>query len=498
MASHPEHSRTASSGGPPNSGAANVSPDRDQTVLPHSRDPKQPETISSSAGGTSVTGTNISSDETAGVHVGPNSELGHYRLLKKLGEGGMGSVWEALHTKLDKHVAVKVLPATWSRDPALLSRFEREMKAVGKLEHPHIIRAMDAGEFQGTHYLVMEFNDGQDLSQWVKSHGPQSVANACEMLRHAALGLAHAHKAGLIHRDIKPSNLFLTKHGKVKILDLGLARVQGDNTTGGQTLTGFGQVLGTPDYMAPEQWENTHAADGRSDLYALGCTLFYLLTGHAPFSDERHSSLVGKMKGHTLDPIPNLKTARREAVANRPKLANDLVSDELDALYHRLMSKRPEDRFATADELAEALLPFGKSRGTVSAVIGKASDGLAEATAPLDFFAQFQADAETQALPDRGARGSRATDQTTVCRTQTDARGPRAPQRRWWLVASGLVGVLLLIGIIITIKHKDGSVTEIKVPDGSQVEISGDDASRRMASPGRPAVPNDSTNTAKN
>ena len=134
-------------------------------------------------------------------------------------------MWQALHTKLETMVAVKILPAEWNRDPALLSRFEREMKAVGKLKHPNIVRAMDAGEFQGTHYLVMEFNEGQDLSQWVKSRGPLTVANARGMLRHTALGLAHAHEAGLIHRDIKPSNLFLTKQGTVQILDLGLARV---------------------------------------------------------------------------------------------------------------------------------------------------------------------------------------------------------------------------------------------------------------------------------
>ena len=182
-----------------------------------------------------------------------------------------------------------------------------------------------------------------------------------ECVRDAALGLAHAHEAGLIHRDIKPSNLFLTKHGKVKILDLGLARVQEDTPGAGLTITGLGQVLGTPDYMAPEQWENTHGADGRSDLYALGCTLFYLLTGRAPFSDEKHSTLVGKMKGHTLDPIPDLQAARREAVADRPNLANDLVSDELNALYRKLLSKNPTERFAAASELAQTLQAFSKN-----------------------------------------------------------------------------------------------------------------------------------------
>jgi len=348
-----------------------------QTVKPQLREPAVAETMKSSSG-SSVAGASVANSDQA-VAVG--TELGYYRLLKNLGEGGMGSVWQALHTKLDKQVAIKVLPAKWNNDAALLTRFEREMKAVGKLEHPHIVRAMDAGEFNGTHYLVMEFNEGLDLSAYVKQRGPQSVTNACEMLRHAAMGLAHAHEAGLIHRDIKPSNLFLTKQGKVKILDLGLARVQGDTSGGGQTLTGFGQALGTPDYMAPEQWENTHAVDGRSDLYALGCTLFYLLAGRAPYSDEKHLSLVGKMKGHTLDPIPDLKAAREVAVADRPKLIFDLISDDLDAIYRRLMAKRPEERFASANELADALIPYGKQGGGATlAVLVKGRGSVAESS----------------------------------------------------------------------------------------------------------------------
>lgn len=464
---------------PPQSREPERSPAQEQTLPPQMREPVPLETIQASVGGTSVTGTQASPAEHAEARFVPNRDFGHYRLLKKLGEGGMGSVWQALHVKLDKHVAVKLLPAAWSRDPALLSRFEREMKAVGKLEHPHIVRAMDAGECEGTHYLVMEFNDGLDLSAYVKQRGPQSVQNACEMVRHAALGLAHAHAAGLIHRDIKPSNLFLTRTGKVKILDLGLARVQGENAGDGQTLTGLGQVLGTPDYMAPEQWENTHAADARSDLYALGCTLFYLLTGRAPFSGEHQMSLVAKMKGHTLDPIPDLQAARREAVANRPKLVNDLVSDDLNALYRRLMSKCPADRFATADELAEALLPFGKSRGTAPVVFSKTSDPQTDATMPLDFFAQLQAEAETKVLPVGGSHatgftpgGSRASAPRSASDvTVAQKRGNHPGKRGGVMIAAALVAFLVLAGIIIKITKKDGTVTEIEVPDDAKVEI---------------------------
>ncbi len=293
----------------------------------------------------------------------PGALLGQYKLVSQIGQGGMGTVWKALHLKLDKHVAVKLLPTSWNTDQALLSRFEREMKSVGKLEHPHIVRAMDAGEFRGHHYLIMELVEGHDLSVWVKKRGPQKVADACEMVRHAALGLAHAHENGLVHRDIKPGNLFLTGRGKVKILDLGLARSQDDETAGeGSAITSQGQMLGTPDYMAPEQWENTHAVDGRCDLYALGCTLHYLLTGRAPYSESQYATLVSKMKGHTLDDVPDLVEARREAIAGRDKLEGDEVTPEVDAIYRKLMAKRPEDRFQAAKELVAALAPHGRSR----------------------------------------------------------------------------------------------------------------------------------------
>ncbi len=486
-----------------------------RTVLPQSRDPLDANTKPPSASdGTSITGTMDASSSSGEPAVGVGTELGYYRLVKKLGEGGMGSVWQALHTKLDKMVAVKVLPATWSHDPALLSRFEREMKAVGKLEHPHIVRAMDAGEFQGTHYLVMEFNEGQDLSLWVKSRGPQSVSNACEMLRHAAVGLAHAHEAGLIHRDIKPSNLFLTKLGKVKILDLGLARVQGDNAGSGQTLTGSGQVLGTPDYMAPEQWENTHTADARSDLYALGCTLFYFLTGRAPYSDERHSSLVGKMKGHTLDPIPDLQAARREAVASRPKLSNDLVSDDLNALYRKLMSKSPEERFSSASELAEALIAFGKSQAGASGVLMKGSQSeiptpsqpsppqISETVSASFVGTEFQPDAPTNSLSASdthtiltmfaGASSSTAqhdapasglfphdlsaSDRTSPPSDHSLARRAKPAGLKIGLILGGLAALVLFGVILFKLTKKEGTALEVADSDGKvTVEITNED-----------------------
>ncbi len=221
------------------------------------------------------------------------SELREYRLLEQIGQGGMGTVFRALHTRLDKVVAVKVIRAARQADAMAVARFEREMQAVGRVEHPNIVRATDAGEVDGIHFLVMEFVDGVTLAQLVREHGPLPKKQACEYVIQAAAGLALAHRNGVIHRDVKPSNLILTPDGTVKILDLGLALLPGplpdalpenDATIGstdwGETCqTETGVVMGTRDYMAPEQASNPHLADVRADVYSLGATLWHLLTG---------------------------------------------------------------------------------------------------------------------------------------------------------------------------------------------------------------------------
>lgn len=279
----------------------------------------------------------------------PTTQLGLYELIEKIGQGGMGAVWKARHTKLDKLVAIKVLPQHLMQDPGAVSRFEREMKAVGKLEHPHIVRAMDAGHADGIHYLVMEYIEGTDLARLVKSRGPRSVPEACQMVRHAALGLAHAHDHGLVHRDIKPSNLLLSKKGQVKILDLGLARLQSERTNEDVSLTMQGEVMGTPDYMAPEQWHSAHSAGPAADLYALGCTLYHLLTGHPPFADKDHSTYADKMKAHLCESPPLLRAVRPE------------TPEEVESLCQRLLAKNPDDRGSSAKELAQQLQELLKS-----------------------------------------------------------------------------------------------------------------------------------------
>ena len=354
--------------------------------------------------------------------------LGFYRLERKLGAGGMGEVWKAFHTKLRKPVALKSLPAHLMRDAGVVARFEREMEAVGRLDHPSIVRAMDAGEIHGIHYLAMEYVDGVDLGQLVERDGPLTAKVACELLSQAATALAYAHRQGLVHRDIKPPNLILTKDGMVKVLDLGLARLQEDtlNAAPGAELTGESQILGTPDYMAPEQWENTHVVGPACDLYALGCTLFYLLTGRAPFGDAGHRTLPKKMKGHLEEPAPDLLAARAAVLANGFGLTQD-IPPALDAIYRRLLAKAPAERFVSAEDLAAALQEVARS---------------------------FLHNTPTKP-------GSAAIRPV-----------PPNPLKR--LALGGLGAAMLAATIIITIRHKDGTESEIRPANGAEVIVKAD------------------------
>ncbi|HEY4260194.1 MAG TPA: protein kinase [Schlesneria sp.] len=280
--------------------------------------------------------------------VAVGDRVGPYLLLKKLGEGGMGAVYQTRHLKLGKIVALKVLAPHLLARPDAVMRFEREMLAVGLVQHPNIVQALDAGAFDGVHYLSMEYVDGQDLQQIVKKSGPLSIGDACKAIWEAALGLAAAHRQGVVHRDIKPSNLMLTNSGLTKILDMGLAKLTDEAAQIAGDLTSTGQLLGTADYMAPEQWDEAHAVDGRTDQYSLGCTLFFLLSGRAPFATAELSTVARKMSAHLHSVPPDLIAIREE------------VPEGLNQIYRQLMSKEPGDRFRTTDELAVAVEPFTK------------------------------------------------------------------------------------------------------------------------------------------
>ncbi|MBY0525424.1 MAG: serine/threonine protein kinase [Gemmataceae bacterium] len=263
--------------------------------------------------------------------------LGHYVILDKLGQGGMGMVFKARHRQLNRIVALKVLPPAVGKDPAAVKRFEREVRAASQLNHPHIVAAQDADQADGIHFLVMDYIDGSDLSQLVKRQGPLSVSLALACILQAGRGLAAAHAAGITHRDIKPGNLLIDAKGTVKVLDLGLARFDTGNTASPQTtssddLTRTGSILGTTDYMAPEQAVNTKRADHRADIYSLGCTLFYLLTGRSMYGGE---TSMERLLAHREQPIPSLRQARSDVPA------------VLDTVFQRMVAKRPEDRYAS-------------------------------------------------------------------------------------------------------------------------------------------------------
>jgi serine/threonine protein kinase len=287
--------------------------------------------------------------------------LGKYEILETLGRGNMGVVYKARHTELGKVVALKVLPSSES-DEAGIARFKNEARAVGRLDHPNIVTAHDAGRDEGVHYLVMSFVDGVDLARLVQQHGRLSIPDACELIRQAAVGLQHAYERGLVHRDIKPSNLMLARNGVVNVLDLGIARLSA-GTVATERLTATGMLLGTADYLAPEQWDNPHAVDTRADVYSLGCSLYHLLAGHPPFSGLRYPSVMAKMRGHLDTPAPPIQNERPE------------VPDPLAAVLDRMLSKNPADRFSTPGEVAAALQPFTGDANLVALPESSVADG---------------------------------------------------------------------------------------------------------------------------
>jgi tRNA A-37 threonylcarbamoyl transferase component Bud32 len=272
--------------------------------------------------------------------------LGQYVILSLLGQGGMGKVLKARHRLMKRVVALKVIRSTLLADPRAVQRFRREIAAVSQLDHPNIVSAFDANQIGNTHFLVMEFVEGTDLARLVKEHGPLPVGLACNCIRQAALGLQHAHEQRMVHRDIKPANLLLSRSAApglpavVKILDMGLARLHAEE---GDGLTHTGAIMGTPDYIAPEQASDSHQVDIRADLYSLGCTFYYLLTGEPPFPGG--TAMEKLFKHQYVSPRP--------VEVRRPELPSALT-----AIVGRLLAKRAEERFQTPAELAEALAPL--------------------------------------------------------------------------------------------------------------------------------------------
>lgn len=280
--------------------------------------------------------------------------MGQYRILDELGRGGMGRVFKAEHMTMGRVVALKILNTNLTKTERARTLFEREVKAAAKLSHPNIVTAFDANQLGERCFLVMEFVDGPNLHDLVKEHGPLPVPQACDYIRQAALGLQYAHDLGMVHRDIKPANLLVQKNKTktttgssiVKILDFGLARLtaQEDGVPGNDSImTNSQTVMGTPDFLSPEQARNLHATDGRSDLYSLGCSFFYLLTGKPPFPG---GTTMEKLVRHSTEPVASVTNLRSD------------VPSEVAAIVDKLLAKKPADRFQSASELAATLQPF--------------------------------------------------------------------------------------------------------------------------------------------
>ncbi len=264
--------------------------------------------------------------------------LGSYVILDRLGAGSMGSVFLCEHRGDKRKVAVKVLPPAEAKDEAALKRFFREFRATCELDHPNIVRSFEIGEDKKAHFLVMEYVDGASLHQIVTKKGALPFLRAANYIRQVAAGLQYIHEKGLIHRDIKPGNLLINRAGVAKVLDLGLARFAGE---GGEVLTQG--VIGTPDYLAPEQARDSHTVDIRADIYSLGATFYFLLTGATPLPDGPVAKKLIWLQTRQPKPVRVLK----------PEVPEGLVS-----IVEKMLAKDPAQRYQTPGDVVNALLPW--------------------------------------------------------------------------------------------------------------------------------------------
>jgi serine/threonine-protein kinase len=285
-----------------------------------------------------------------------------YKVLEKLGEGGMGAAFKAEHRLMGRTVVLKVVNRDLVKEATAVARFQQEMRFAAQLAHPNIVIAYDAEQVGDCHLLVMEYIEGVNLARLIELRGPLPVQTACDLLRQTALGLQNAHEQGMIHRDVKPHNLMVTPQGQIKILDFGLARFASEQGRAAGAVRGIGgitlagEALGSPDYLAPEQARNARGVDCRADLYALGCTAFFLLTGEVPFSGD---TALEKLYQHWQKEPQRIEQLRPELPA------------ELGRLVRKLMEKNPANRYQTAAEVFDALTPFAVASPAVpvSAVV---------------------------------------------------------------------------------------------------------------------------------
>ena len=399
--------------------------------------------------------------------------LGDYVLLDKIGAGGMGQVFKAQHRHMDRLAAIKLLPPSLTRDESAVKRFQREVRAAARLSHPHIVQTHDASVQRGVWYLVMEFVDGRDLASIVNSDKSLSVSVVVSFIRQAAQGLAFAHECGVVHRDIKPANLLVNEKGNLKILDMGLARFE-DAQAPMDSLTESGQVMGTVDYMAPEQAFDVHTADARADIYSLGCTLYRLLTRRAMYEAD---SLVKKLMAHQHHPIPLL-------AANRPDTPPALV-----ALFERMVAKKPVDRIQTMAEVEgklasiEAEFVINRSFNQLAPDCAASSlahplDGelaaLQVTTAPQANPAQLAEIAPTISLREAQITTDPISDHSIQAARGKSANIEKKPPpvwpKAWLIIAGGSAAALFAVGCCIwflTFKE----LAKIRIPPGGSATI---------------------------
>ncbi|MGD0283963.1 MAG: serine/threonine-protein kinase, partial [Dissulfurispiraceae bacterium] len=393
--------------------------------------------------------------------------VGNYVVLDRLGGGGMGQVYKARHRKMDRIVALKVLPSEFTKSDDMVKRFQREVKAAAKLSHPNIVTAFDADEHKGVHFLVMEHVEGKDLAKVVKESGPLTVAQAVDCIVQAARGLEYAHQQGIIHRDIKPQNLILDKHNIVKVLDMGLARIEEKvgalNSAADNELTLSGQVMGTLDYMSPEQALDTRQADARADIYSLGCTLYYLLVGRPPYLGDTLTKII---IAHRELPIPSLRAMRKD------------VPDSLNLIFQRMLAKNQDDRQRSMSEVIAQLRQcrIAETSGQVHAPASTGAHGealdsqqheagiWAEQVELAGGIPKTQFDdllKEPVPLTDRLLQSG-----GTVVKKIGNRR------KIWIAVALGFGFLALLLGIFLMMKTSEGTlVVEVNEP-GAKVEVS--------------------------
>jgi serine/threonine protein kinase len=366
--------------------------------------------------------------------------LGSFQVLAPIGRGGMGTVYLARDCRSDQLVALKVLPPKRAREEErLLARFRREMDMCRRVAHPHLAWTYDVGVCQGVYYIALEYIPGKSLYRLVNDSGPLAVGRAARLFTEVAEALDHAHNQGLIHRDLKPSNIIITPHDHAKVLDLGLAIVQGEAPCEREVIGGQGYVVGTMDYIAPEQTENAARVDPRSDIYGMGCTLYFALTGQPPFPGGTPREKIQKHRTAEPTPIPQL---------------NPAIPPAFIGLLRRMMAKNPEQRIATAAEVREELLRWASHDATLpldrqgDQEYREAVEELEHAEAPPELIEEA-IPVGIPVPPKRKRRSPSAPTDAEAVETEEGSEETEAGWRSWpWLLDAMVAAILVLVGLL--------------------------------------------------